>query len=70
MAVEHWRAITPDVRESFTDWADEQMRKRAKLGHERYGDIFQGDPIDQAIEECLDQLFYLWVAKRKGAIKP
>lgn len=68
MGSELWRDTSPPVRKSFFDWAGEQLETRGELGRERYGDIFQGDPVDQAIEECLDQLFYLWMAKRKQAV--
>jgi len=35
------------------------------MGRLKYGDIFQGDPLEQAIEETMDALFYLWVARRR-----
>lgn len=69
MPVIEWRFLgdatfgTP--RWDFVEWAIRAIDKRVAVGVERYGDEFQGDPLDHAIEEALDLLFYLWVAKRR-----
>lgn len=60
-----WRLLSPEKREEFHGWLLIQSRLRNDVGRKRYGDIFQGDPLDQAIEEALDLLFYLWMMRRK-----
>jgi hypothetical protein len=61
----NWRELTPAVRSDFFHWVADSMGSRHAQGALEHGDIFTGDPIDQAIEENLDSLFYLWMAKKQ-----
>jgi hypothetical protein len=60
-----WRTIDTAEREQYLSEVSAAIAARTELGHERYGTEFQGDPLEQAWEEALDLLFYLWVEKRK-----
>lgn len=62
---EKWRMLNPADRNQFLDWVCHEMRERQKLGHKVYGDTFQGKPLDHAIAEALDLVFYLWEEKRR-----
>ncbi len=66
--MEAWRSLTRKDKIKYENWLDENISKRWKLGEERYNshiDGFQGNPLDRAIEEAFDLLFYLWEEKRK-----
>ena len=65
---ESWRSMVELDQTEFRHWSDISLSARWELGREKYqSDVkgFQGDPIDHAIEECLDQLIYLFMAKRR-----
>lgn len=62
---EPWRSTGTKLRGEYVGWAARQHLERQEYGIAKYGPVaFQGDPIDQGIEENLDQLFYLYWAKR------
>ena len=61
----NWRDLNKDTRGAFLAWLGDAMFSRQEYGSKLYGDRFIGDPLQQAIEEQLDSLFYLWVAKRR-----
>ena len=63
IAREPWRVADDEKRGEFITWVMEQQTDRQYHGTEKYGIIFQGNPIDQGIEENLDQQFYLYWAK-------
>ena len=55
-------------RRAFREWTDAEVAGRWELGRERYhreSIDFKGLPNPHAIEEALDLLVYLWVAKRR-----
>ena len=65
---EPWRQQTVAEGDEFITWTKEQLADRwdkgtVKYQSDRFG--FQGDPIDYAIKETLDTLFYLWYARRQ-----
>lgn len=66
--LESWRDMKRADYNSFMEWMESGLVDRWSLGSKRYqSDVkgFQGDPLDHAIEEALDLVLYLWVAKRK-----
>lgn len=66
--MEGWRRQQLEDKQEYQTWVNYNIQKRWAVGIKRYqSDIkgFIGDPIDQAIEECFDALFYLWMAKRQ-----
>ena len=65
--IEPWRKAGAVERLEFLDWLRHQNEERQTHSQATYGIIFHGDPTDQGIEENLDQLFYLYWAKRKLA---
>ena len=68
LAREPWRSTALEIRADFVTWAENQHHERQAHGIEEYGPVtFKGEPLDQGIEENLDQLFYLYWAKRKLA---
>jgi hypothetical protein len=63
-----WRDMEEPDRVNFISWADAELNARWLLGDQRYNSShtgFKGNPIDHAIEEALDLLVYLWIAKRR-----
>ena len=65
---EAWRNTEISLREEYVEWARQQHHERQLIGIAKYGAVaFQGDPINQGIEENLDQLFYLYWAKKQLA---
>lgn len=64
-APESWRDLNPDVRRQFLDFVTVAEARRQLQGRAKYGDAFAGDPLDQAMEEMLDGVFYVWMAKRE-----
>lgn len=61
-----WRDRTGKERSEFFDWAADRIRSGIRRGKKSYpDDTFEGDPLDQAIEEVTDTLFYLYYIKRK-----
>ena len=65
---EPWRSTAIPLRVEYVEWAYRQHEGRQNEGISKYGAVeFKGDPLDQGIEENLDQLFYLYWAKRKLA---
>jgi hypothetical protein len=65
---EKWRHLGDLERENFLLWAEKNMRERSgphSAGRQKYGDTFQGDPVEQLAEEVFDALFYAWVALRR-----
>lgn len=67
LAREPWRRAGAVERLEFLAWLWLQNEERQTRGQAKYGVIFQGDPMDQGIEENLDQLFYLYWAKKQLA---
>ena len=70
--MEAWRSMEPGDRQEFLVWAESSLFKRWVLGDERYESCtlgFQGDPLDHAIEEALDLVLYLWIAKRRQGVE-
>ena len=70
MASERWRELAEIDRFQFQEWLRQETNLRKDKGHSKYHEgevlpMFKGDPLDQAIEEALDLVFYLWMAKRK-----
>ena len=65
---EPWRSTEKTIRAEYVAWAGIQHLDRQSHGITKYGYVaFQGNPIEQGIEENLDQLFYLYWAKRQLA---
>ena len=63
---EDWRSDTDREKEAFINWAGAKMADAMKRGSESYPEpVFQGDPLDHAIEEAVDLLFYLYYIKRR-----
>ena len=63
---EPWRNTDKETRGEYVAWASRQHMDKQLHGIEKYGYVsFQGNPIEQGIEENLDQLFYLYWAKRQ-----
>lgn len=63
---ERWRTTTDADMDGFSEWlrtSNLTRQERGRLTHPE--PLFEGDPIDQAIEETLDNLFYLYYAKRQ-----
>ncbi len=55
-------------RHEFLKWATDSLYQRWQIGEERYQSDklgFQGAPVEHAIEETLDNLIYLFMAKRE-----
>jgi len=65
MQHQSWRTLNTADREEFFGWLDRIQRERNAVGRETHGDVFIGEPLDKAIEEAMDLLFYLWAEKRK-----
>ena len=59
----NWRTLTWEVREQFLAELTTEIRERQKLGVRQYGAEFQGEPLQQAWEEALDLVFYLWIER-------
>ena len=62
-----WRSLSDEIRLEIADNLDLITRERYQQGSNRFGDRFQGDPIDHAVEEGVDSLFYLEMARRERA---
>ena len=63
---EEWRSLTDVDHQDFWDWVGMQMLEGRKRGKESYPKpVFQGDPLDHAIEEAVDELFYLRYIQRQ-----
>lgn len=66
MMHEKWRSTTDADMTGFAEWlrtSNLVRQGRGRLTHPEPD--FEGDPIDQAVEETLDNLFYLYYAKRQ-----
>tara|TARA_Y100000310_G_scaffold65814_1_gene61256 strand:+ start:621 stop:821 length:201 start_codon:yes stop_codon:yes gene_type:complete len=61
----NWRRNLVSDYERFLDWVGDGLDARRALGVERHGLEFRGDPLDHAIEEALDLVFYLWKEKER-----
>ena len=60
-----WRRLNTLDRGEFVSWVLQYCEARGEKGKEQYGSRFIGDPVNHAIEELLNLLFYLWMIKRK-----
>jgi len=63
---EKWRSTGDDDMAGFAEWlraSNLARQERGRLTHPEPD--FVGDPINQAVEETLDNLFYLYYAKRQ-----
>ncbi len=61
-----WRDRSKEEIHEFVVFTAETVSDAVNRGKESYpNDTFEGDPIDQAIQENIDQLFYLFYAKRR-----
>ena len=56
-----WRDVGRLWRAKYVETATKAIERRLAFGIEEYGDRFQGDPLEHAIEEVLDLLFFLEV---------
>jgi trimethylamine:corrinoid methyltransferase-like protein len=67
-ALPKWRQMEQKDAIEFGQWVEDGLNARWQIGMERYESHikgFQGNPLDHAIEEALDQLLYLWIEKRR-----
>ena len=64
-----WRRLDDDALDAYYAWVAGAIRDRAQVGRAEYGQTFQGDPLDHAIEEALDILFYLYQMRRRRNAK-
>jgi hypothetical protein len=64
---EQWRKQDDKLRQQHSDRVYALSKSRNSYGAQRYGDTFQGDPLDQAEEELIDGLFYIEWARKKIA---
>ena len=64
---EGWRSVGPNFRSQHYNWVDYNVRKRTNEGSAEHGDSFSGDPIEHAVEEAVDMLFYLNVARKRNS---
>jgi len=62
--LEPWRKAGAVERLEFLEWLSYKSEERQTHGQAKYGIVFQGNPIQQGIEENIDQLFYLYWAQR------
>ena len=60
-----WRDLSIEERQKYEKWLLEEAVQRQTVGRQKYGDVFQGDPLQHLKEELLDALFYCWVAMRQ-----
>jgi len=63
-----WRSLTAKNRQQILLDIYDMFRERTgpgSIGHSQYGDEFQGDPLEQALEEAVDLVFYLIMLRRK-----
>lgn len=63
-----WRSLTVRDRKEFLLDLQFALALRAgpdSMGHEKYGETFEGDPLEQAWQEALDLVFYLWIEQRR-----
>ena len=68
MAGENWRNLDADARLHILHDINALFNRRVgvkSVGRTQYGDEFQGDPLEQALEEALDLVFYLVMELRK-----
>ena len=49
----------------YWSWLSNNAWDRGWEGRRKHGETFQGNPIDHAIEEGLDLVYYLYAAKRQ-----
>ncbi len=65
---ERWRTLDTDMRlhilHDITALFDLRVGVES-VGRTQYGDEFQGDPLEQALEDALDTVFYIVMALRK-----
>jgi hypothetical protein len=62
---EPWRNQDAQHRNEYEDWVFASVHARSEHGAAKYpGNTFRGIPTEQGIEECLDQLFYLFWARK------
>jgi hypothetical protein len=60
-----WRRLDAQERTAFLKWVVDSLLNRQEAGRKEHGDTFHGNPLDHAIEEQLDAIFYLWEEKRR-----
>lgn len=63
-----WRSLTAKDRQQILLDVYELFRQRSgpgSVGHQQYGEEFEGDPLEQALEEAVDLVFYLVMAMRQ-----
>ena len=64
----NWRDVDRKIYDEFFDWVRDNQRKRMEEGLSKYKSEelgFQGDPLEHALEEILDALFYIYYAMRQ-----
>lgn len=65
MVSESWRSLGSVERADLFLGLVGRMSSRYAQGREEYGDVFQGDPLEHALEEAIDAVFYLMMALRQ-----
>ena len=72
MTIPEWRSMGVGDKSVFLAEVRDSLYKRWEVGREKYrSDIhgFQGDPLEHAWEETLDQLFYIYMARRERRLE-
>ena len=65
-ATEDWRNIAREDFAKFIETIAARQIERRELGIKKYNtESFMGDPLEHAINETLDTLFYLWAEGRR-----
>ena len=63
--MERWRDVSRAERERFVEHMSGQMLERYETGRRVHGEVFEGSPIDHAVEEAIDLLYYLEMSRRE-----
>ena len=66
--MDEWRSMRGKDKDEFKEWLDVSINQRLAIGEAKYHSSehgFHGEPLDHAIEEALDLIFYLYMEKRR-----
>lgn len=66
--MQDWRSMQSIDQVHFVQWVEDSLSERWNIGKEKYqSDIkgFQGNPLDNLIEELLDALLYAYWERRR-----
>ena len=64
----NWRTADVEVRDEYVEWIARIATKRTVRDHQKYGDTYDGNPLETVAGELFDALYAVFQLSRNPVI--